>query len=281
MKTNELKSFAKINLALHVTGKLTSLHKIESVVKFIELHDTIFIKKINSDKHKISFNGNFSKNIKKDNTVNKLFEILEKNKILNNKKFQIKIKKNIPHEAGLGGGSMNAATILNFLIKKNFIKINQKKILQITKLIGSDVILGINPKSTILSSNGTIKKFLRTSNFNILLVRPNFGCSTKKIYSGVKKFSKSLLNNPKKKMMNLKSLLKYENDLEKVAFSKYPKLKILKSYLENLNQPLFVRMTGSGSVLVAYYQRKQDCELAKVRFKRKFRNYWCNASKTI
>ena len=53
------------------------------------------------------------------------------------------------------------------------------------------------------------------------------------------------------------------------------------SYLENLNQPLFVRMTGSGSVLVAYYQRKQDCELAKVKFKRKFRNYWCNASKTI
>ncbi len=281
MKTNKVKSFAKINLALHVTGKLTSLHKIESVVKFIELHDTISIKKINSNKHKISFNGNFSKNIKKDNTVNKLFEILEKKKILNNKKFQIKIKKNIPHEAGLGGGSMNAATILNFLIKKNFIKINKKKILQITKLIGSDVILGINPKSAILSSNGTIKKFLRTSNFNILLVRPNFGCSTKKIYSGVKKFSKSLLNNPKKKMMNLKSLLKYENDLEKVAFSKYPKLKILKSYLENLNQPLFVRMTGSGSVLVAYYHRKQDCELAKVRFKRKFRNYWCNASKTI
>ena len=281
MKTNEIKSFAKINLALHVTGKLTNLHKIESVVKFIKLHDTISIKKINSDKHKISFNGNFSKNIKKDNTVNKLFEILEEKKILNNKKFQIKIKKDIPQEAGLGGGSMNAATILDFLIKKNFIKINQKKILQITKLIGSDVILGINPKSTILSSNGAIKKFLKTSNFNILLVRPNFGCSTKKIYSGVKKFSKPIFNNSKKKMMNLKSLLKYENDLEKVAFSKYPKLKILKSYLENLNQPLFVRMTGSGSVLVAYYQRKQDCELAKVKFKRKFRNYWCNASKTI
>ena len=281
MKTNKVKSFAKINLALYVTGKLTSLHKIESVVKFIELHDIISIKKINSDKHMISFNGNFSKNIKEDNTVNKLFKILEEKKILNNKKFQIKIKKNIPQEAGLGGGSMNAATILNFLIKKNFIKINQKKILQITKLIGSDVILGINPKSTILSSNGAIKKFLKTSNFNILLVRPNFGCSTKKIYSGVKKFSKPIFNNSKKKMMNLKSLLKYENDLEKVAFSKYPKLKILKSYLENLNQPLFVRMTGSGSVIVAYYQRKQDCELAKVRFKRKFKNYWCNASKTI
>ena len=49
MKTNEVKSFAKINLALHVTGKLTNLHKIESIVKFIELHDTISIKKIKSN----------------------------------------------------------------------------------------------------------------------------------------------------------------------------------------------------------------------------------------
>ena len=281
MKIHEVKSFAKINLALHVIGKLTNLHKIESVVNFIELHDKIFIKKINSNKHNISFIGNFSRNIKKDNTVSKLFKILEEKKILNNKKFQIKIKKNIPHEAGLGGGSMNAATIFNFLIKKNFIKIDQKKILQISKLIGSDVILGINPKSAILSSNGKIKKFLKTSNFNVLLVRPNFGCSTKKIYSRVKRFSKPQFNNPKKNMMNLKSLLKYENELEKVVFSKYPKLKILKSFLENLNQPLFVRMTGSGSVMVAYYQKKQDCELAKVRFKRNFKNYWCNTSKTI
>ena len=281
MKTYELKSFAKINLALHVTGKLTNLHKIESVIKFIDLHDTISINEINKDKHKVSFIGNFSKNIKKDNTVNKLFEILEKKKILNNKKFQVRIKKNIPQEAGLGGGSMNAATILNFLIKKNFIKINQKKVLQITKLIGSDVILGINPMTAILSSNGKIKKFFKTPKFNILLVRPNFGCSTKKIYSGVKRFAKPQFNNSKKSMINLKSLLKYENDLEKVAFSKYPKLKILKFFLENLNQPLFVRMTGSGSVMVAYYQKKQDCELAKVKFKRKFRNYWCNTSKTI
>ena len=282
MTTNALKSFAKINLALHVTGKLTNLHKIESIVKFVDLYVTISINEINKHKHKISFIGNFSKKIKKkDNTVNKLFEILEKKKFLNNKKFQVRIKKNIPQESGLGGGSMNAATILNFLIKKKFIKINQKKILQITKLIGSDVILGINPKSAILSSNSKIKKFLKTPNLNILLVRPNFGCSTKKIYSGVKRFSKPKFNNPKKNMMNLNSLLKYGNDLEKVAFSKYPKLKILKSFLENLNKPLFVRMTGSGSVMVAYYQKKQDCELAKVRFKRKFKNYWCNTSKTI
>ena len=42
----EVKSFAKINLALNVTGKLKLLHKIESIVSFISLCDLIFIKKI-------------------------------------------------------------------------------------------------------------------------------------------------------------------------------------------------------------------------------------------
>ena len=127
MSSSQIKSCAKINLALNVTGKLFSLHKIESIVSFVSLHDLITIKRVYNEKHQISFNGKFSKNIKKNNTVEKLFNILDEQKLLNNKKFQVKIKKNIPQEAGLGGGSMNAANILNFLIKKRFIKLNKKK----------------------------------------------------------------------------------------------------------------------------------------------------------
>jgi 4-diphosphocytidyl-2-C-methyl-D-erythritol kinase len=281
MNVRKVKSYAKINLALNVTGKLVKLHKIESIVSFINLHDLIIIKKSKRINHQISFNGKFSKNIKKDNTVKKLFNILDDQKLLNNKKFTVKIKKNIPQEAGLGGGSMNVASILNFLIKKKFIKLNQKKILKISNLIGSDVILGINPTSTILTSNNVIKRFFKCSGFYTLLVRPNFGCATKKIYSGVTEFTKSKFNNPKKNMFSLEFLLKQVNALEKIAFLKYPKLKKIKFFLENSKTPLFVRMTGSGSVIVAYYRSKRDCELAKVRFKRKFKNYWCNTSKTI
>ena len=144
MKYYKIKSHAKINLALNITGKTLSLHKIESIVKFIKLHDLITIKKINSKKHKIFFNGSFSKNINKNNTVNELFNILDKQKLLNNTKFQVKIKKNIPQEAGLGGGSMNAATVLKFLIKKRLIKVSKKEVNTITGLIGSDVILEID-----------------------------------------------------------------------------------------------------------------------------------------
>jgi 4-diphosphocytidyl-2-C-methyl-D-erythritol kinase len=281
MSTKKIKSFAKVNLALNVTGKLVSLHKIESIISFINLYDLITIKKINNTNHQIFFSGMFSKNIKTNNTVKKLFNILDEQKLLDNKKFQVKIKKNIPQQAGLGGGSMNAANILSFLIKKRFIKFNKKKIIKISNQIGSDVILGINPTSTILTSRNVIKRFFKCPKFYTLLVRPHFGCSTKKIFSGVKKFTKPKFNNPKKSMFGSKFLTNQDNALEKIAFLKYPKLKKIKSILENLKTPLFVRMTGSGSVIVAYYQSKRDCELANVQFKRKFKNYWCITSKTI
>ena len=153
----EVKSFAKINLALNVTGKLKLLHKIESIVSFISLSDLIFIKKIKGPDHRISFYGNFSKNIDSDNTVTKLFKILDEKKLLKDRKFEIKIKKNIPQEAGLGGGSMNASSVLNFLVKKKNVKISQKQIQNISCLIGSDVILGINQSSVILKSNNVVQ----------------------------------------------------------------------------------------------------------------------------
>ena len=281
MNFSKIKSYAKINLALNVTGKTISLHKIETIISFIDLHDLIFIKKINNPNHKISFHGKFSKNIGKDNTVRKLLTILDKDKLLKNIKFQIKIKKNIPQKSGLGGGSMNAGNILNYLIKKNFIRINKRVVQNISETVGSDVIFGVKSNSTILTSNNIIKNFFKCPKFYTLLVRPNFGCSTKKIYSGVKKIIKPKFNNPKKNMFNSNYLSNQINALEKVAFSKYPKLKRIKFFLKKLNKPLFVRMTGSGSVIIAYYKSKKDCEMAKVQFRRKFNNYWCNISKTI
>lgn len=281
MLYSKVKSYAKLNLALNIVGKSNSLHKIESIISFINLHDLITLKEIRSKKHVIEFRGKFSKNINKDNTISRLLEILEKKKLLKNKKFQIKVDKKIPNKAGLGGGSMNAASILEFFIKKKIIKARKKKIVEISKLIGSDVILGLNKKSAILTSKNEIKYFNNTKKFYTLIVKPNFGCSTREIYSRVRKFHKSKLNQPKKKMFSLNYLKKMGNDLEKVAFIKYPKLKIIKLYLENSLDPAFVRMTGSGSSLVAYFQSKKSCERGKKRFNKKYKNYWCIASKTI
>jgi 4-diphosphocytidyl-2-C-methyl-D-erythritol kinase len=281
MEYNQIKSHAKVNLALNITGRSSKLHNIESIVTFIELHDLIFIRRLQNKKHSIFFYGKFSKGINKNNTVSKLLKILDEKKMLNGKKFQIRIKKNIPQQSGLGGGSMNAANILSFFVKKKVIKINKKKILEVSKLVGSDVILGIRQINTILTSKKIIKRFSNTQKYHTLLVRPNFGCSTKIIYAKVKNFTKPKFIFPTKIMFQANNLINSNNALEKIVFLKYPKLKIIKSFLNNLAGSLFARMSGSGSVIVAYFRSKKLSEKAKVKFRRKFKNYWCVTSKTI
>jgi 4-diphosphocytidyl-2-C-methyl-D-erythritol kinase len=281
MSFSKIKSYAKINLALNIVGKKSSLHKIESIVAFVDLYDDIFIKKIKSKKHKITFCGRFSKNIAKKNTISKLLTVLEANKILKDKKFQIKINKRIPNKAGLGGGSMNAANILKFFLKKNIIKITKKRVEKISRLIGSDVILGLNSTNSILTSKNKIKQFPNCEKIHTLIIKPNFGCSTKEVYSKVKRFNKPKLNQPNKKMFNFDFLEKMNNSLEPIVFEKYYKLRNIKLFLENFSKPAFVRMTGSGSALVAYFISKERRDKAKSQFNKKYKNYWCIASKTI
>ena len=276
-----IKSHAKINLALNITGKSSSLHKIETIVSFISLHDEIFIKRINSKIHNIIFTGKFSRNISKNNTISKLLKILENKDLLKNKKFKILVNKNIPNRAGLGGGSMNAANILKYFVKKKIIRISKKELEKISHLIGSDVVLGLNSTNSILNSKNQIKRFKNYKKFYVLLVKPNFGCSTKYIYSKVKKFSKARLLKPNKNMFNNKFLKKIGNSLEPIAFSKYNKLKMIKLFLEKSTMPIFVRMSGSGSVIVAYFKTKGRCDKAKKQFNKKYKKYWCMSSKTI
>ena len=281
MNSFKIKSYAKINLALNVTGKKSKLHNIESLISFIDLHDSITITESNTKQHKINFIGRFSKNISKINTISKLLKILDNKKLLNNKKFEIKVIKNIPQKAGMGGGSMNAASLLNFFIEKKLIKIKKNDSKKISNEIGSDVILGIKPSLAILLSNGDIKKFKNKIKFHILVTKPNFGCSTKYIYSKVNSFSKPQFNPPKQKLFEAKYLKNLDNDLEKVALNKYPELKRIKSYLNGLPNTLFVRMSGSGSSIVAYFHSKKACKKASSQYKRKFNNHWCIESKTI
>ena len=281
MNSFKIKSYAKINLALNVTGKKSKLHNIESLISFIDLHDSITLRESNTKQHKINFFGKFSKNISKINTISKLLKILDNKKLLNNKKFEIKVIKNIPQKAGMGGGSMNAASLLNFFIEKKIIKIKKDELKKISNEIGSDVILGVKPSSAILLSNGDIKKYKNKIKFHILVTKPNFGCSTKYIYSKVNSFSKPEFNPPKLKLFEAKYLKNLDNDLEKVVLNKYPELKRIKSYLGGLPNALFARMSGSGSSIVAYFHSKKACKKAYNQYKRKFNSHWCIESKTI
>ena len=282
MQYNKIISYAKINISLGVIKKLKSkLHQIESLISFIDLYDEILIKKISKKKHSIIFYGKFSKNIPKNNTISKLLSILDNKNLLEDKKYQIFIKKNIPIKSGLGGGSMNASSVLKYFLKKKIIKLNKKTVYKIANQVGADVAIGLANKNSFLYTKGKIFKSIKKIRFYIVLVKPNFGCSTKVIYKNVKSFSKSKFNNKIKEIYNFSFIKKLSNDLEMPAFKKYPRLLTLKNSMLKLSNISMVRMTGSGSTMIAYFKSKKTSLNAAKILSRKYKNYWCILSKTI
>ena len=281
MKVHKLKSNAKINININITGKSVSkkIHFIESLVAFISLSDLINIQETNYRSHEVIFKGEFCKGITKKNTVIKLLNLLDKKKLLGKKKYKIIIKKNIPQKSGMGGGSMNAGSILSFFFKKGILNLREAKIY--AKEIGSDVILGLNNKSKILYSNGNVKEIKRRIKYSVLLVKPFYGCSTKEIFALNKTFSKKQYFFNKKENINDQMIVQSKNDLEISAFKKYPKLKMLKNKLLENQKAEFVRMTGSGSTLVVYFRSKVLAKKALKMYKRKLNKCWCILSKII
>ena len=95
MKTFLIYSFCKVNLSLRVIAKLrTGLHKIQSIVTFVNLFDIIKIKEINSAQDQIKFYGKFKHNINlKNNTISKTLDLLRKNNYLKKKNLKFILKK--------------------------------------------------------------------------------------------------------------------------------------------------------------------------------------------
>ena len=287
MNNFKIKSYCKINLSLRVIKKLNSgYHNIISLITFCGLHDVISISKIRNLKDKINFSGKFKKGInKKSNTITEVLNLLRNKKLLEKQAFKINIKKNIPHGSGLGGGSSNAADLLNYFNLKMKLKLNKNKIKKLASQIGSDVPVNLERKNTFLTGKkDKILRFSQKFKLNLLIVYPNLICSTKKIYQKNKKisFSKrqpsfSAISN--KKLINF--LKSEHNDLEKTVIKIYPKVKKIIDYIKSQKGCYFSRITGSGSACIGIFSNMKNAIYAQKLIKLKYPKYWCAVSKTI
>ena len=287
MKKFKIKCFCKVNLCLRVIKKITkNYHVIKSFITFCNVYDVIIISINKGSKDKITFSGKFKKGInKKNNTVSKLLLLLRKQKLLNNQYFDINVKKNIPHGSGLGGASSNAANLINFLKLKKFLKINENKKNKIARKIGFDVPILLNNKNCIITGkNEKILRLKKIFKLNILIVYPNFVCSTKKIYKINRKIT---LNNKwnyrnintNKRLINF--LMMEDNDLEQSAITLYPKIKILINIIKHQHGCYFSRITGSGSACFGIFSNMKAANSAKKIIKSKFPKFWYVTSKTL
>ena len=287
MKKFKIKSFCKINLSLRVLKRLSNgYHNIKSLVTFCDLHDLISISKIKGVNDKISFSGRFKKGVnKKSNTITNVLYLLRKRNFFQKQAFKIDIQKNIPHGSGLGGGSSNAANVLNFFNSKMRLKLNKDEISKIAYQIGFDTPVSLEKKNTLLTGKkGEILRLNQKFRLNILIVYPNVICSTKKIYANNKKvtFLRSQSNFYIKDKNKLIDFLKNENnDLEKTAIKFYPKVRKIINFIKSQNGCYFSRITGSGSACIGIFSNMKSAVFAQKFMKLKFPNYWCVVSKTI
>ena len=287
MDNIKIKSYCKINLSLKVLKKLNSgYHNIISLITFCDLHDVISISRIRNLKDEISFSGKFKKGInKKSNTITKVLNLLRSIKLLENQAFKINVRKNIPHGSGLGGGSSNAADLLNYFNSKMKLKLSKNKIKKLAGQIGFDVPVNLEKRNTFLTGKrGEILRLNQKFKLNLLIVYPNLICSTKKIYERNRKINLSkaqsifyIKNN--KKLINF--LKNENNDLEKTVIKIYPKVKKIIDCIKSQKGCYFSRITGSGSACIGIFSNMKNAIYAQKLIKLKYPKYWCAVSKTI
>ena len=276
-----LKSFAKINLSLSVNKKLKSgLHEIQSYYCLINLNDKIKISKIKKKRDKIVFKGPFVKYIKKsNNSIVNLFRVLRKLKLISSY-YSVVVTKNIPVFSGLGGGTSNAVFVLKFLLKD---RVTKNILDKVEKLIGSDLRLFFY-KIGFLENLKTIKIIKKKQKLFFLLSHPNINCSTRTIYSKIKRYSKKTkLNfykiNTRKKFITHISAQK--NELQSIVEKKYPIIKTLLIDISTKKGCFFSRMSGSGSVCYGLFNSESNAKKALNKVKTKYPKFWFSIAKTV
>ena len=276
-----LKSFSKINLSLNVNKKLKNgLHEIQSYFCLINLNDEIKIRKIEKNRDKVVFKGPFAKHIKKsNNSIINTLKLLRKLKLISSC-YSVNISKKIPVFSGLGGGTSNAAYVLKFLLKG---KITQDILIKSEKKIGSDLRLFFY-KQGFLENLKTVKVSQKKYKLFFLLSHPNINCSTREIYSKVKKYSKKIklksykFNNKKKFIEYISS---QKNELQSIVEKKYPIVKKLLIDISAEKGCYFSRISGSGSVCYGLFDNENNAKKALYKIKTKYPKFWLSLAKTV
>jgi len=266
MRLIEIKAIAKINIGLDVLFKREDgYHNLNTLFyPILDLYDTILIER--NDKFQFICDSN---SVPKDdsNLVVKAVRLLES---FTNKKFNVKIElqKGIPIQAGLGGGSSDAAAVLISLNELFHLDINYDKMLELALQLGSDVPFFIKAKPAIGQSRGEILEQVSLCiEEPILIVNPGINVSTKEAFSHVL---------PQNTPFNIKTVIKDEklnysacrayikNDFEKSVFMKYPELKTIKDDLYKYGA-LFSLMSGTGSTIYGIFSDVETALAAKYK----------------
>ena len=273
-----LRTYGKINLFLNILGKREDgFHNIETVIQRIDLFDEI---KLYVDK---SFNGIDIKiscdkeGVPTDegNLCYKACKWFMEKYRLNGKVF-IDIKKNIPISAGLGGGTSNGAEIIKALNKIYNLNIDINVLCEDSVVLGADFPYCLIGGTILCEGVGErLKRINSFFNKIIIVVKPNFGFSTKDVYENF------CIDNVKYNI-NKDEMIKYLNDknfygvcktisntLEYSNINGMDMIREIKFKLKSLGA-INSSMSGSGSSVYGVFDNLYVAQKCYDDFKKEF-----------
>jgi 4-diphosphocytidyl-2-C-methyl-D-erythritol kinase len=240
---------AKVNLTLRVLGRRNDgFHEIETLMAPITLADQLEIS-LRTDQSIRLTCSDPSVPSDTSNLAHRAAEAFTKHSGL---KFgvDIHIQKNIPHGAGLGGGSSDAAAVLVAIDRLLATKMPVEELERVAATLGSDIPFFIRSQPAICRGRGEIiEPFEGLPPAYILLVKPPFPIPTPWAYQAWTNSEK-----PSATFQQFHGSIPLMNDLEAPVFSKYLLLPVLKSALRKHPGVSAAMMSGSGSTIFAILQ---------------------------
>lgn len=254
----KLYSYGKINLFLDIKGRLQNgYHLIQSVMQSVDICDEIVLNSINENKIIIEC-SDVSIPVNEKNTCYKA-ALLLKQAFCINSGIHIYINKRIPAEAGLAGGSGNAAAVIKGLNVIWELNLSEKEMCGFGLQIGADIPFCIMGGTYLAEGIGEELTILNDFEWNdILIIKPEFSMSTSFVYNNLSpdcynSYSKSNILNYIASCDYEKAALSVSNTLEKVVEKYHPEIIGIKELMLD-NGAVSSIMTGSGSAVFAFFK---------------------------
>lgn len=254
-----LPAFAKINLSLRILGKRADgYHDLDTIFQTISLHDTIKITATDDSEIGLSCDD---RRLPTDqsNLVVRAAESL-RNRFATTRGARIRLEKRIPAQAGLGGGSSDAAVTLLALTHLWELAITSEDLIIIAARLGADVpffLFGGTAHGTGIGDK--VEPLRDTPEKFLLIIKPNANTRTSDAYEALDerclttRNSKTILSSsPPTDHFENENFASPENDFEEVVFDLEPEIARAKAVLMRVGAGA-AALAGSGSAVFGIF----------------------------
>ena len=229
---------AKLNLFLHITGRRPDgYHELQSIFQLIDLCDWLEFEQ--TDDRQIQIEGLSSVDLEQ-NLIYRAAQILQPYAKAPSGLI-IRLEKNIPMGAGLGGGSSNAATTLIVLNQLWYCGLNSEQLAELGVKLGADVPIFVHGRNAWAEGIGEHLTFIDLDQKQFIVLKPDCFISTQQLFS-----QKTLTRDTKPSKFCAYQIKPsdFGNNFEPVARSLYPEVDEAMQYLDQFG---VAKLTGTGA----------------------------------